>query len=595
MYHFRRFFQSRWVYLFPGLIGVLVYAHTANHAFVYDDGFFTDVPEYRSIASLPLAFTKSYNADHPQSGLYRPIPTVSFILTYSLFGESPIAFHIGNILIHGMVCSLIFILLFYFLKFELPVCIGVSLLFAVLPIHTEAVANIKSRDELLFTLFFLLSWIGFVAGKKRRIWYAASSFFWLLSLLSKELSIVSPGIIFLWASIENPRLWKQQLLSLLWFIPAFGIYVALRQNAQLPGLHSQFEFAYGYNPLIYVSGIPRLLSFFKILFIYIEKTVFPFSLSASYHINHFKPVVSFLDVWGWLPGLGMLIGIFMLVFFTLKRNKRMGLGGIVFLVSYLPISQLVLPGGDVVAERWMYLPTIGVCIVIIYSIYILFRSNKKYYYILLSIMIVLYGIRTGLRNSVWASDRTLFLSMTKDAPKSYRGHFLLAKQYLKPPLNLPKAKESLAKAIGEAETPEIYNAFAFIALLEGKMDDSQLFLQKSSALDPRLVATDSLWAKLLYQRHDYTQAFFYSQKIITSKLYKTDDLFSHVLILTKLKRYEEAHGWLSELLQRDTKNWEPRFLQAVIWYKTGKKIEALDVTWNSTLTEQERLVELEQF
>jgi tetratricopeptide (TPR) repeat protein len=307
------------------------------------------------------------------------------------------------------------------------------------------------------------------------------------------------------------------------------------------------------------------------------------------------PVEQFTrDSWQWLPWTILAIAMVLVAGFGIKKRSAFGLGGLIFILTYLPISQLFTPAGDVIAERWMYTPSVGVVIMGVCCFYPLYHKKKILFYILLCILMGIYGVRTYSRNSVWATDHRLFESMTQDAEKSYRGFYLLGKSYVQKG-NIPEAKKLYEQSLSILKSPEAYNGLAFLTLSQGREYEAEEFLKQSRALDPYLVATDRLFVQVKFQQRQYADAFIYSKKIIDSNLYRTDDMFFYASILAKLERYEESQVWLLKVLEKDKTNWQPLYLQSVLLYKTGQKDKALQIHWKNGLTVEEKQQQLEAF
>lgn len=586
-------------YLFvvlPCILGCFLYLNTLTHGFAYDDTFFNTEPAYRSLTGIPLALKSSYNSQNPLSGLYRPLPTISFILTYVFFGNSAFSFHAGNILLYGIICSLIYVLLYKTLLFNKQISFLVSILFTVLPIHTEVVANIKSRDELCSILFLILMWMTYEkAQQKHLIWLVVSSFFFFFALLSKETTIVFPFIMIAWTLLRKSFQWKSVISTVSFFGLVSVLYYVIRSMFRIAPLTAQYEVSYDFNPMLFLSPVERLFSSLTILSIYIEKTIIPFSLSASYHFSHFTPISNPFVQWSWVVGCITILLIITVTLWRFSKKDIVVLGSILFVVTYLPISQLLRPGGDAVAERWMFIPSLGLLMMIIGLVYNAI-SQKKILYIFIFIVLLLYSFITIKRNPVWTNNKTLFTSMTQDAPYSMRGHVLLGNHYLSIEHDFENAKRQadLASAI-YPQSSSLNNLQAKLSLIQGDILAAHNYLLESSRIDPTLVETDSLWVQYYYQVGNVEQAYAISQKIIKSGLYRSDDLFAHATLLSKLGKFSEAQEWLLKISEKERSLPEALYLQAVIYYNTGRVKDAVNIKWDVHLTEEERRAEILHF
>jgi Tfp pilus assembly protein PilF len=597
----KRFARLDWMLtLLPFFLGIVVYANTAAHGFVYDDVFFNEIPEYRSLSGIVRAFQVSYVADSPANGSYRPIPASTFVLTYVLFGDSPLPFHITNILLHGIICSIIYIFLVKYLSVSKITAITTALLFAVLPVHTEVVANNKARDELFYVLFSLGVWISYLkafAGKRRRmVWLFLAGVCYLLALLSKEYSILSPLIGIALALLLHRAQWKSIILSGIVFVPAFLGYFLLRYQAYGVNLVSEYSIAYTSNPLIHSSFFVRMLSAVSIYWTYIEKIFFPLNLSANYNYAHFVPVSYPFETLAFTAGFFVMIGS-LIACVSMFRTKTPGFAGwIIFLLTYFPISQILRPGSDAIAERWIYFPSLGILLVVSSLALWMWKRQRIIYIVILGICCILYSFRTVDRNTVWASNESLYASILKDAPKSAYAHYLMGFEMLRQG-KIQKAKEHAQAFIDiYPKGIRIYNLLATIAMLESRFDDAQMYLDKSLELNAEGIEPLRLYAAMYYKKGEYQKAYQYIQQVINIKqIYRFEDSFSYAAVLAKLGRYKEAELWLNKSLKKDQGKSQFLYLRAVLLYKSGRVEEAMTIIWDAKMSKEQRLYELETF
>lgn len=583
------------------VVGVIVYANTFHHGFVYDDVFFNEIPIYRTLAGIPVAFQVPYVADSPATAAYRPLPTATFILTYVFFGSSAVPFHVVNVLLHASICVLIYLVLKKSLSVPTVVAVSTALLFAVLPIHTEVVANIKSRDELLYILSFLVMTMFFLKAvssqtKQKILWLLIASVCYMFSLLSKEYAVLTPLIVIVFALVVQKHAVKKIFFSSFCFVPPLMLYFFLRSQAFGISLASEDLAPYISNPLIYSSLWVRVLTGFSILWTYIEKIFFPLHLSASYHFAHFVPVANPLESFSFAGGVIVFLFLLLLFCYVFFKKNAIFVGLIIFIFSYLPISQFIKPRSDIIAERWMYLPSLGLLLVFCSFMYWIWKKNKKLYIVLLSMLLLAYGYRTVVRNNVWKSGSTLYASFLVDAPESAATHNLLSWEMLKNG-DIDKAEEHAEKA--QAIYPEgikLYNLFATISTLKHNYSDAERYLDLSSTLNPNGIEMLRLRSGMYYQMGDYPRAYDAIDKLIRLKrIYRFEDIFSYAIILLKLKRYDEAAEWFHKLSLMEKYRSQYLFLQAVMLYKTGKKEEAMRIQWDARLSDQMRLKQLEEF
>lgn len=376
-------------------------------------------------------FTNPYFAYQPRPGLYRPLTIASYSLNSFVFGFSPIGFHIVNILFHALASFLIFVL-FYRLGGKITAFAG-FLFFMFLPIHVEAVTSIVGRAEIL-SLLFTVGALIFVLKQR----YISASVLFFLGLLSKEMAIAFLPI-FLFLSrfyfrqsrnykIEDPRFASRALreanrgnkLALkdsLYFVPSLVVYGVLRYVA-LGGYFLKNDATFVYNPIKFAQFFSGLWTSFKVFYLYLEKTFFPYSLSADYSYNQIPLIKNIFTSVEAMLGV-IIFCLFVLLFFRTK-NFLIHLGIIIFIASYFVVSNWVLKTGTIMAERLMFTPSLGLALIagVAVNYLILKISNKKVLYGFLSLILIFYGFVILDRNKDWISDKNLFESAYAAAPNS---------------------------------------------------------------------------------------------------------------------------------------------------------------------------------
>ena len=157
---------KRWLGILLAVIGIAVYANTFSHEYVLDDWGL--MPENkvtrRGFEGLGEIFRTSYRTgmDVADNSLYRPLSKATFAIEWAIAPNQPILGHVDNILLYGLACFVLFLTLTKLFRQQLLVPFLATLLFAVHPLHTEVVANIKSRDEIMCLLFLCWSLISVI-------------------------------------------------------------------------------------------------------------------------------------------------------------------------------------------------------------------------------------------------------------------------------------------------------------------------------------------------------------------------------------------------------------------------------------------------
>ena len=340
------------------LIGILfvilsfaLFGNGIGGDFVFDDrSVIVGNPLVEDLSGAFEAFLNPYHYNRPQSGLYRPLTSASFVLDWHLFSGNPAGFHTVNILLHAIAVFLIFLVVSG-LK-DKPTALTASLLFLFLPIHVEAVTSIVGRSELLMFLFFLASL--FLIQKSC---YKTAAVFFFLSLLSKETGIALVPVFIFYEFVWNKRSARELSNKSVYFLPPLAVYAALRYNALgLEYFISTNAYSF-FNPIMAMDFLPGIWTAFKVFYLYIQKTVFPAYFSSDYSYDQIAAVNSPFDSWQTLAGVGIFTAVIYLS--VAKRNSLIGLGAITFLFSYLVVSNLFIKTGTIMAERLMYMPSFG--------------------------------------------------------------------------------------------------------------------------------------------------------------------------------------------------------------------------------------------
>lgn len=596
--------KNFFVFVFIGAIALsfLLYGNSIGGDFVYDDHFFADRPELSSPGWLLKVWTEPYLPQSVAAGLYRPLAVFSFALNFIIFGKSTLSFHIVNILLNGAVVFLVFLLVLKLFKNKLLALFS-ALFFAFLPIHTESVAFIKSRDEILAALFALWSWILFISaaetGNKidfKKIIISCAMF--LLAVFSKELIIILP-LLFLfvfWVRVK-PSLTRLAALAAP-FAVAGLIYLGLRYKVLGSYAFGKDNMLFAVNPVGFADFPTRIFTAFKIAFTYIGKTFVPWNLSATYHYDQLTLVSNIFMSWQALAGLGLLAALIFTISRRELRNTPFGIGAAAFFVPYLVISKFVFKSGDILAERWMYFPSVGLSIIGGYALFLIYEKRKKLGIAIIAAVLTAYALIMIPRNLVWASDEVLFKNMVKTAPRSVQGYANLANFYMKNDL-LGEARQAAEAGFNiYPDYSPLLNVIGAIAFKDNNYDLAKTAFLKAIELNPEIPLAYSNLGRLYYGAGEYDKASEILARGIG--LYsirpKPTDIFLYALSLVQTKRYNDSVNVVNKYFFNETNNSQVRFILALNYFKMGNIAEAKKYfDWNPNKTEAEKIKILKAF
>jgi protein O-mannosyl-transferase len=323
-----------------------------------NDLIFDDVPLVASNPSIrsitPIKFLESpYWKQQQYEGIYRPFTVFSLSIDYAIWHRWAPGFRLTNLALHAVNGFLVFLLCTSFVGNGV-VPIAAMLIYLVHPAHTEAVTSIVGRGELFSACFFLGAWLLFRKGKP--IW---SAVLFALALLSKENAIVLPAILILdlWltgAAGPNPR--RKALWQLLAFVPVIVTYLALRFFV-LGAFGIPVSTQYMAGRLTYFE---RLLTSGRVFIKYLVLIFFPVSVAGDYDFNAI-PIAGPGSWDAWL-GLLLTVAIALWALWYSRRNWFVSLGVLFAYITFAPASNWLLPISVLMAERFLYLPFIGISI-----------------------------------------------------------------------------------------------------------------------------------------------------------------------------------------------------------------------------------------
>jgi tetratricopeptide (TPR) repeat protein len=327
-----------------------------------DDSYVVNNVNIRDISfhNLEKVFTSKY-VDN-----YQPLTMLTYMVEYQFFQLNPSIYHITNLLLHIINCLLIFALI-YALSGQYFLSLLIALLFAVHPMRVESVAWIAERKDVLSSLFYFLSlllYTQYLKKEKARFYYLCA-FSLLCSLLSKPMAVSQPFVLLLIDYISNKKLNIKMLLAKVPFFVIAALFASIAlftQKVSLPSL----EYAS-------LSTIQRICIPFYGLVFYVFKTIMPVNLCSYYPFPAASDSAMSFKLFA-SPFL--VIGVFAAIYYFRAYSKRLVFGSLFFLITLLPVLQIVPIGEAIVAERYTYVPMIG--IYFIFATFLTFLIEKKF-------------------------------------------------------------------------------------------------------------------------------------------------------------------------------------------------------------------------
>lgn len=472
--------------LIVALVSFLAYANSLGNGFVWDDS--NVVVNNPALQGSPLELFRGIDTTHDYELLpyYRPLAILTFLVEGRIYGLIPFPMHLFNVLMHAANAALVY-LLAQSLVSDHKAAIVAGLLFAVHPVNTEAVDFISGGRNTILACFFVLS--AFILYRRSVMSEHctaafAASVLMMAGFFSKETALaVLPLILTLESSLFRENTSGSMPRSITRLLPvaaAVLCYLVMRWMALSPlGIQKGIIPGIGSEQLQSIYKIPDLLNrVMDNLYIiprYFLTIVWPVSLSPRYIVPAGLQSVAFPVAAGWLlicSSAGWLIT---------RRRSRATLFGMLWLAAfYLPVSGIFMFSSAPMADRYLYLPMIGLWIISGEQAALMLSSfrhrNKQVVPALVGVLCVLACI-TIWRNTVWKDDVSLFSRLVEQNPENAFGYAGLGEAYYNMSRQdgryLALARGELEKALSlDQRIPGVHAKMGNISLTQGDNENA---------------------------------------------------------------------------------------------------------------------------
>ncbi|MCB9195703.1 MAG: tetratricopeptide repeat protein [Flavobacteriales bacterium] len=367
------------------------------------------------ITSLSIDNITKYFSE-PTVGIYQPLTMLSLSIDHVVAGMSPKYFHFINVLLHVLNTILVFRFIQLLAKDD-TIALIVAALFGVHTLHVESVAWINARKDVLFALFYLLALIKFIryldnGQKLQLIW---SLLFFVLSCLSKPLAVsftlVLPLIQFYkgegvkeWMKLKNWTIYFPFAgMSIL-----FGLMIYWHQKENIPDNEQLFQ-GWGRQVVFALDGVSS----------YLLRTILPLKLSVIYNypakLGEAIPILTFIKAIGAVIWIG-------LTFWWVRKNRNLAFGSLFFLVNIVFVLQIIPMGVGYQADRFLYIPIIGLFWIIAYQFKQFLERKKMSLATFKSVIVsytILLSVLTISRTGDWKDSLSLWNATIKVNDQSY--------------------------------------------------------------------------------------------------------------------------------------------------------------------------------
>ena len=356
-------------------------------------------------------------------GRYRPLSLVLFAIEYQIVGENPFLYHLTNIVLYTVLCWLIFLSIPLLLKgsvsvkYRLLISFLITLIFAAHPVHTEVVANIKGRDEIMALLFCL--WAFYLQERSHFksviLRSVGVGLVYLLGLLSKENAITFILVIpLIYYQLHKIPL-KQALKRSIPFFAAAAVFLIIRSMVignDVSGVSAELM----NNPFLRWDGsqyVPFSISEKMALithsfFQYIRLFLVPFPITHDYYPRHID-ATSFTNI-GSILGLVLGTGMAIYAFINFRSKPIFSFGLLFFGITISLVVNILFPIGTIMSERFLFMPSLGLSLILGYVLHLglLHPKWKSIIPWIFGILIAIWSTKTVIRNYDWKNNYTLF-------------------------------------------------------------------------------------------------------------------------------------------------------------------------------------------
>lgn len=587
--------DRRTAYLLVGIVAAAVYLNSLPNRFAYDDLHIIEGNEsVHSLETLPGAMLQPYwpGPYGPELGLWRPVTTGLFGLQWVAGGGEPMLFHAVNVVMHVVASLLVLALLLELLT--LGASFAGAVLFAVHPVHVEAVANVVGQAEIVSTACVLGACLVHIRAGPRPGWRTALvvGLLYLVGFGAKEGAVTLPGLVFLLDAARSrigfrelpgyvAARWRTYLVMLL---VAAAMLVARHQI--LGSIASPFA------PLgaVMLTEVPRIWTLGEVWVHYVRLWVFPLDLSSDYSPGVIP--ISF----GWhleaVLGVGLALAVLALSLHAWRRPhmepgretaRAFAFGVVWFLIAISPISNTIFVAGVVLAERTLYLPSVGLAVATGWVVVRLARDRARVAWAGLAVAVLASSVRVWTRNPDWYDSSTVMTVMIRDYPQSGRSQWVLGDVLLR----RGRTSEGLLAyraAIDLLGTDyQLMTEMARRLMREGRYATADVILRFAARESPELPTAHGRLALVRAEYGDAAGTEMYARRSL--ELFDADPTRHHLLAwaLAAQGRYEEAREARARGLERaEAVFWQQYVYEAYMAREAGDTAGArawLDSAW----------------
>jgi tetratricopeptide (TPR) repeat protein len=412
-----------WPLLLVIITWALYHASLNNELTTWDDkNYINENTFIRSTKSdsLKMLFTPGVETGGYIMGNYHPLTIVSYAMEYGKHGLDPRPYHVTNLVFHVLNTLLVYLFILLLSRGKRVAAFLTALLFSLHPMHVESVAWVAERKDVMFTFFFLAAlcvYVKYIRLQKGWLpWLLLAVALFVLSLLSKAMAVTLPVVMLLVDYYEGRKLDARLIIEKIPFFILAVIFGLIAVKAQASaGAIGSFE-TYTFSERIILSCYGLCL--------YLYKAILPIKLTCFYSypgkVNDHLPAFVYL-----FPLI--IAALLFLAWWSRRFGRTVLFGAAFFLVTIALVLQILPVGGAIIAERYTYIPYIGLFFMFSMWITALLEkhiSAKPAVLGVCAVLAIAFFIAAKQRTKVWKDSVTLWsdaISKDKKAPVPFNG------------------------------------------------------------------------------------------------------------------------------------------------------------------------------
>lgn len=570
-----------------------VFGNTLFNVYSLDDALdiFENEKVMKGIAGIPEIFTSSFCIINNAEFDYRPISPATFAIEYQLFGLSPHISHFFNILLYIGVALLAYNFLSLLLnKYKPIVVFMIAVLFTVHPLHTEVVASLKNRQELLAYLFGFLSMIKvyeYILKEQRSKYVVLAVFFMILSLLSKLSALPFVGIIvFMLYYYSNCKIeFKKLAIGLL--IVAVPLVIIFFTKDWL----FRDNYTFDENPLFFATLSERIGTTFKIYLHYFRLLVIPYPLCFYYGFDTIKVIPFYHPI----SIAGILFFIFLIkkAFQWLKERNVKGVLLLFFLMSVSMYNNVTFIYPGMMSDRAMFMSgtwCIALVVIIVYDEFFTVKSRQRssvfrYSILVMFCSIFLYYVTWSfIRNMQWKNQLSIMEADIPHLKNSSFANFLygwsLQNSYNET-LDISEKEKAVfylhqAMKVNMNMAEPNYRLGLIKKYNENDIDSADFYFRKYILLQGNFINGYREFALTAFSKRFYEDALPFFEKVYKNSPTDTINLFYFVQCQYMVNGADAALGLNQKLMEFASQTQYPYINNATIFKLQNRNFEAIE-------------------